>query len=124
LSPRNPGDQKIDRGGEESPMLLRRGNEKIICNTSSEKAEIGVGIVRRLQCEPKSELAFLISTKSRRKNLCETTLLFSLQVIVLTLGAVLLHDGVSHPDAGQSAKIIGGAAFLSLGSITMLIVLR
>jgi hypothetical protein len=45
-------------------------------------------------------------------------------VIVLTLGAVLLHDGVSHPDASQSARIIGGAAFLSLGSNTMLIVLR
>jgi len=45
-------------------------------------------------------------------------------VIFLLAGTVLLYDGVSSADASQSATIIAGATFLSLGSIVMWTVLR
>jgi len=45
-------------------------------------------------------------------------------LIFLIAGAVLLYNGVSNNDASQSATIIGGATFLSLGSTVMWTVLR
>jgi len=40
-----------------------------------------------------------------------------LAFLCLTVGALLLYDGVSTPDLTQTAKVIGGASFLSLGSV-------
>ena len=42
----------------------------------------------------------------------------------LTAGAVLLYNGLSNSDASESATIIGGATFLSLGSTVMWTVLK
>jgi len=45
-------------------------------------------------------------------------------LIFLIAGAMLLYNGVSNADATQSAAIIGGATFLSLGSVVMWTLLR
>jgi len=45
-------------------------------------------------------------------------------VIFLLAGAVLLYKGVSNADASQTAAVIGGATFLSLGSVLMWNVLK
>ncbi len=45
-------------------------------------------------------------------------------LIFLIAGAVLLYKGVSNADASQTAAIIGGATFLSLGSVAMWTVLK
>jgi hypothetical protein len=42
-----------------------------------------------------------------------------LAFLCLTVGALLLYDGVSTPDLTQTAKVIGGASFLSLGSVAL-----
>ena len=42
----------------------------------------------------------------------------------LIAGAVLLYNGMSNDYASQSAAIIGGATFLSLGAVVMWIRLR
>jgi len=47
-----------------------------------------------------------------------------LALVFLTVGALLLYDGVSTTDLTQSARIIGGAALLSLGLAITLIVLK
>jgi len=39
--------------------------------------------------------------------------------ICLLIGAVLLHDGVSNSDVTQTATIIAGAAFLSIGLMAL-----
>lgn len=52
----------------------------------------------------------------------DLALVFAL--VVFALGAVLLYDGVAGADVGQSAKVIGGAVLISLGSTTFLMVLR
>jgi hypothetical protein len=52
----------------------------------------------------------------------DLALFFSL--ILLMIGAALLFDGVSNNDPSKSARVIGGAAFLSLGATIMWIVLR
>jgi len=38
--------------------------------------------------------------------------------LFLITGTVLLYDGVSASDLSQTAKVIGGAIFLSLGLIS------
>ena len=45
-------------------------------------------------------------------------------VICFLGGAALLYKGVSNADASQTAAIIGGATFLSLGSTAMWNVLK
>jgi len=40
-----------------------------------------------------------------------------LAFLFLITGAVLLYDGFSTSDLSQSAKVIGGAIFLSLGLV-------
>jgi len=40
-------------------------------------------------------------------------------LICLIAGAVLLYNGMSNANAGQSVAIIGGATFLSLGAVVM-----
>jgi hypothetical protein len=40
-----------------------------------------------------------------------------LALAFIILGSVLLYDGVSSSDASQSARIIAGAASLSLGLV-------
>jgi len=45
-------------------------------------------------------------------------------LIFLIAGAALLHNGMSNADASQSATVLGGATFLSLGSTVMWTVLR
>ncbi len=45
-------------------------------------------------------------------------------LILLIAGAGLLYDGVSTSDVSQSARIIGGAALLTLGLTISLFVLR
>jgi hypothetical protein len=47
-----------------------------------------------------------------------------LALIFLTVGVVLLYDGVSTTDVTQTAKIIGGAALFSLGLIVLRIGLK
>ena len=37
----------------------------------------------------------------------------------LIAGAILLYNGMSNANAGQSVAIIGGATFLSLGAVLM-----
>ena len=44
--------------------------------------------------------------------------------ICLLIGAVLLQDGVSKPDTNQIVRVLGGAALLSLGLITLLLVVK
>ena len=44
--------------------------------------------------------------------------------ICLVLGAVLLYDGLSKPDANQAPILIGGAALLSLGLTTICLILK
>ena len=44
--------------------------------------------------------------------------------ICLLLGAVVLYDGISKPDASQPLRVIGGAALLSLGLTTLWLVLK
>ncbi len=45
-------------------------------------------------------------------------------LILLMAGALLLYNGVSKSDASQSAAIIAGATFLSLGSVVMWTLLK
>lgn len=45
-------------------------------------------------------------------------------LVFLIIGAALLYNGVSHSDASQSAAIIGGATFLSLGSVVLWTLLK
>ncbi|HXM94618.1 MAG TPA: hypothetical protein VN943_08165 [Candidatus Acidoferrum sp.] len=40
-------------------------------------------------------------------------------LVLFTLGAALLNDGSSQSDLSQTAKIIGGAASLSVGVMSM-----
>jgi membrane protease YdiL (CAAX protease family) len=42
-----------------------------------------------------------------------------LALVFLILGSVLLYDGVSSSDANQSARILAGAASLSLGLVIL-----
>ena len=44
--------------------------------------------------------------------------------ICLVLGAVLLYVGLSKPDANQILIVLGGAAVLSLGLISISLVLK
>jgi hypothetical protein len=44
--------------------------------------------------------------------------------LFLLAGAVLLHEGVSNADASQTAAILGGAMFFSIGSALMWTVLK
>jgi cytochrome c biogenesis protein CcdA len=44
--------------------------------------------------------------------------------ICLLLGAAVLYVGVSNPDTNQILTVLSGAALLSLGLITFLIVLK
>jgi hypothetical protein len=44
--------------------------------------------------------------------------------VCLLLGAVLLYDGISRPDAIQALRVIGGAVLLSLGLFTIWLVLK
>jgi hypothetical protein len=44
--------------------------------------------------------------------------------ICLVLGAVLLYDGLFMVDANQSLNVIGGAVLLSLGAMTVGLMLR
>ena len=44
--------------------------------------------------------------------------------ICLFLGAALLYVGVSKPDTNQILTVLGGAALLSLGLITICLVLK
>ena len=43
---------------------------------------------------------------------------------LLIVGAVLLYSGMSNADASQSAAIIGGATFFSLGSAVLSALLK
>jgi hypothetical protein len=47
-----------------------------------------------------------------------------LALLFSVMGAVLLYDGVSVPGVNQTAKIIGGATFLSLALTMAWFVLR
>jgi hypothetical protein len=47
-----------------------------------------------------------------------------ISLVLLVLGGVLLYDGISGVDPNQSTRIIGGAAFVSLGLINLRIVLK
>lgn len=49
-------------------------------------------------------------------------ILFS--AVFLLIGAAIVYDGVSANDAGQSARVIGGAAILALGITAMRLVLK
>jgi len=40
-------------------------------------------------------------------------------LILLIAGAILLYNGMSNAGASESAAIIGGATFLSLGAVAM-----
>jgi hypothetical protein len=48
----------------------------------------------------------------------ENTLNLFVVVSLLTGGAVLLHDGLSGPDSSQTARILGGATFVSAGLVS------
>lgn len=45
-------------------------------------------------------------------------------VVFLLAGAVLLYKGVSSPEEGQTAAILAGAMFLSVGSVLVWTVLK
>jgi hypothetical protein len=45
-------------------------------------------------------------------------------LVFLVVGAGLVYDGMGGGDAGQTARVIGGAAILALGFTTTRIVLR
>jgi uncharacterized membrane protein len=47
------------------------------------------------------------------------TLMPFLACLFFVIGAALLYDGVSTSDLTQTAKIIGGASFLSLGLVSL-----
>ena len=47
------------------------------------------------------------------------TLMPFLAFLFFVIGAALLYDGVSTSDLTQTAKIIGGASFLSLGLVSL-----
>jgi hypothetical protein len=49
---------------------------------------------------------------------------FFLGLIFLIAGAALLFEGVSNAEASQTAAIMGGATFLSLGSVVLWAVLK
>jgi len=44
--------------------------------------------------------------------------------ICLLLGAVLLYVGVSKPDTNENLTVLGGAALLSLGLITICLAVK
>ena len=44
--------------------------------------------------------------------------------VFLLIGAAIVYDGVASNDAGQSARVIAGAAILALGITTMRLVLK
>jgi cytochrome c biogenesis protein CcdA len=44
--------------------------------------------------------------------------------VFLLIGAVIVYDGVASSDAGQSARVLAGAAILALGITTMRLVLK
>lgn len=48
----------------------------------------------------------------------------SFSIVCLFTGAVLLYAGVSESDAAQTARVIGGAAFFSLGLVVMSLVVK
>jgi hypothetical protein len=48
----------------------------------------------------------------------------SFAVVSLLLGSILLYDAVSRSDLNQTATIIGGAAFFSLGLVTLLLIAK
>jgi len=44
--------------------------------------------------------------------------------ICVLIGAVLLYDGVSTSDVTQTARVIAGAAFLSLGLMALWLTMK
>ncbi len=44
--------------------------------------------------------------------------------VFLLIGAAIVYDGVASSDAGQSARVLAGAAILALGITTMRLVLK
>jgi uncharacterized membrane protein len=45
-------------------------------------------------------------------------------ICVLTLGVILLYDGITTPDVLQTTKIIAGAAFLSSGFFVLRLIFK
>jgi len=48
----------------------------------------------------------------------------SFAVVSLLLGSILLYDVVSRSDLTQTARLIGGAVFFTLGLVTLSLVVK
>ena len=48
----------------------------------------------------------------------------SFAIVSLLLGIILLYDAVSRSDLTQTARVIGGAVFFSLGLVTLSLVAK
>jgi hypothetical protein len=44
--------------------------------------------------------------------------------VSMALGSALVYSGTTSPDADQSGWVIGGATLFSLGSITLMLIVR
>lgn len=107
-------------------MLLRSRDEEALQQTCFKNAHWGFGDRRTIRDKSQTEV---MSVRRKSLAISKTILMFNklgilFAILLVIAGLVLLFDPIFGADANQTVRLLAGAALVSFGSLTILLVLK